>query len=331
MTMEHAASHFSLTTPDLSAWRSGNTGVEGVWSFDSGRPGRHVMITALVHGNELCGAWALKGLLDAGVRPVQGRLTLAFCNLEAFERFDPTDHDASRFVEEDLNRQWSAERLADPCTIERRRAAALAPFVGSADWLLDLHSMHEPCAPLALTGLSWRNVELALRMKSPRHIVMDAGHQQGVRMRDYSHFGPGAPEGTQTRALLVECGFHGDPSSREIAQDQCVRFLELSGVVDQGSSLPAGWRLPDAATSVVLRVTGSTVARSERFRFVTPYVGLELIPCGGTLIGLDDGMEVRTPHDDCVLVMPSTRHAQAGVTVVRFAQKCVLEPGLSAT
>jgi hypothetical protein len=28
---------------------------------------------------------------------------------------------------------------------------------------------------------------------------------------------------------------------------------------------------------------------------------------------------VVTPHDDCVLVMPSVRHARAGVTVVRFA------------
>ena len=54
---------FDLPAPDISAWRTGNTGVEGVWQFDSGQPGRHVLITALVHGNEVCGAWALKGLL----------------------------------------------------------------------------------------------------------------------------------------------------------------------------------------------------------------------------------------------------------------------------
>jgi len=29
---------------------------------------------------------------------------------------------------------------------------------------------------------------------------------------------------------------------------------------------------------------------------------------------------VTTPHDDCVLVMPSVRQAKAGVTVVRFAR-----------
>ena len=60
---------FDLPAPDISAWRAGNTGTEGVWHFDSGKPGRNVLISALIHGNELCGAWALKGLLEAGVKP----------------------------------------------------------------------------------------------------------------------------------------------------------------------------------------------------------------------------------------------------------------------
>ena len=77
---------FTLPCPDITPWRAGNTGVEGVWQFDSGVPGPHVMLSALVHGNELCGAWALKGLLEAGVRHARGTLTLAFCNLAAFDR-----------------------------------------------------------------------------------------------------------------------------------------------------------------------------------------------------------------------------------------------------
>ena len=113
-------------------------------------PGPALLVLGAVHGNEVCGAWAIKGLLEAGVRPRQGRLTLAFCNLAAFDRFDPANHDASRFVDEDLNRQWSPDRIAAGGTLERRRAAALRPFVEQADWLLDLHSMHEPGQPLAL-------------------------------------------------------------------------------------------------------------------------------------------------------------------------------------
>ncbi|MGJ7542125.1 succinylglutamate desuccinylase [Variovorax sp. LT1R16] len=319
-----ASALFQLSAPDLSAWRAGNTGVEGVWHFEAEAPGRHVMISALVHGNEVCGAWALKGLLEAGVRPQRGRLTLAFCNLEAFDRFDAADHDASRFVDEDLNRQWAPERLAAGTTRERRRAATLQPYVAQADWLLDLHSMHEPSAPLTLTGIQPRNLLLAQAMRSPEHVVIDAGHKDGVRMRDFGRFSaPDANEQSDALALLVECGFHGDPASRTVAQDQCARFLRAAGTLNDAAiarQLP-GWLQPDAPRQWALDVTGPVVARSEDFRFAQPFTGLEVIAHAGTVIGWNDGEPVVTPYDDCVLVMPSTRQAKLGVTVVRYAHR----------
>jgi hypothetical protein len=317
---------FTLPSPDITPWRAGNAGVEGVWQFDSGVPGRHVMLSALVHGNELCGAWALKGLLEAGVRPARGTLTLAFCNLAAFDRFDPASHDASRFVDEDLNRQWSDARIDEGGTQERRRAAALRPFVQQADWLLDLHSMHERAAPLLLTGIQPRNQALARALRAPEHVVVDAGHTDGVRMRDYGRFGLPDAAAPDTRSLLIECGFHGDASSRAVAQDLCVRFLVEAGTLDPATAqaLLPGWRQPDAPRQWALHVTGPVVARSERFRFTGPFQGLEVFEKAGTVIGHHDGEgqgdAVVTPYDNCVLVMPSVRQAKAGVTVVRFAR-----------
>ena len=279
------------------------------------------MISALVHGNELCGAWAIKGLLEAGVRPQQGQLTLAFCNLDAFDRFDVANYHASRSVEEDLNRQWIDERMNDGSTLERRRAAALRPFVQSADWLLDLHSMHEDGPPLLLTGVQPRNLALARQLRAPVHVVVDAGHQDGVRMRDYRRFGQ--MDDTVTRSLLIECGFHGALASRTVAQDQCVRFLAASGAVNVKvlETMLPGWRQPDADEQWALTVTGPVVAKSSRFQFANAYEGLEVIAKKGTVIGWNDGDPVTTPYDDCVLVMPSTAQADAGVTVVRFAHR----------
>ena len=314
---------FDLPAPDLSAWRAGNTGTEGVWHFDSGLPGRQVLVSALIHGNELCGAWALKGVLESGLRPQAGSLTLMFCNLAAFDRFDPANHDAARFVEQDMNRQWSDERMDAADSLERRRCAALRPFVARADWLLDLHSMHEPCAPLLLTGVQPRNLALAKQMAAPEHIVIDAGHQDGTRMRDYGRFGLPDAQAGDSRSLLVECGFHGDPASRAVAQDQCLRLIEASGIVDGAelARLLPGWRLTDAPRQWALQVTGPVVAKNERFTFTEAFTGLEVIARAGTVIGDNDGEPVTTPYDDCVLVMPSTRQARAGVSVVRFARR----------
>ncbi|MFI5447941.1 succinylglutamate desuccinylase/aspartoacylase family protein [Polaromonas sp. UC242_47] len=316
---------FDLAQPDISTWRAGNTGVEGVWHFDSGISGPTVMISALVHGNELCGAWALKGLLEAGLKPQRGQLTLAFCNLAAFDRFDPASHDASRFVDEDLNRQWLTDRIDSGNTRERRRAAELRPFVERADWLLDLHSMHERAAPLLLAGMQARNLELAKQLRAPEYIVVDAGHKDGVRMRDFGRFGELAPEGADadTRSLLLECGFHGDVISRTVAYDMCARFLRAAGTLDAESlqqTLP-GWLQADAPRQWVLDVTGPVVANSKHFRFTEPFQGLELIEKAGTVIGWNDAEPVTTPYDNCVLVMPSVRQARAGVTVVRFARR----------
>ncbi|MDT4832988.1 Succinylglutamate desuccinylase / Aspartoacylase family protein [compost metagenome] len=308
---------FTLPVPDLGAERAGNTGTPGVWHFDSGVPGRALMVSALVHGNELCGAWALKDLLAAGLRPRRGSLTLAFCNLEAFDRFNLARHDASRFVQEDMNRVWSAERLDDPATADRRRAAELRPWVERADWLLDLHSMHEPGEPLLLTGVLPRNIALAGRLKAPQHVIVDAGHKDGVRMRDFAQFGDPARE--DACALLIECGFHGDPASRGVARDMVARMLIESGVAGT-ADLPPGWLLPDPAGQRVLEVTDAVVAPSMDLRFSEPWTGLETLEQAGSILGWADGQPIVTPYDRCTLVMPSLRQLKPGVTVVRLAR-----------
>ncbi|WP_459616638.1 M14 family metallopeptidase [Bordetella sp. 2513F-2] len=308
---------FELPCPDLAAERAGNTGTPGVWHFDSGEPGRHVLLTALIHGNELCGAWALKTLLASGLRPRRGTLTLAFCNLAAFDRFDPQNYLRSRFVDEDMNRVWSDDKLADAGTQERRRAAELLPWVQRADWLLDFHSMSNSEVPLQMTGLQQRNIDLALELGNPQYLIADAGHAAGVRMRDYGRFGEPGDNGT--RSLLIECGFHGAPSARAVAEDMMARFLVKSGALDQ-ADIPAAWLAPAAPRQQALRVTDAIAATGTDFRFAEPWKGLESIPQQGTVIGWNEGVPVRTPYDDCVLIMPSLANVRPGVTVLRLAQ-----------
>ena len=55
-----------LEAPDIRPYRAGNCGIEYVTSFDSGKAGPHLMLAALTHGNELCGAIALDWLLRQG-------------------------------------------------------------------------------------------------------------------------------------------------------------------------------------------------------------------------------------------------------------------------
>lgn len=68
-------------------------------------------------------------------------------------------------------------------------------------------------------------------------------------------------------------------------------------------------------------MTDAVVAKSPNFFFTQTFTGLETVPHAGTVIGDNEGEPLMTPYDDCVLVMPSTRQARKGVTVVRFARR----------
>src|SRR6059058_5550715 len=124
-----------LQALDIEPHRRSASGVAFVHHFDSGKPGPHVLVNALTHGNEICGAIVVDRLLRRGLRPVRGTLTLAFANVDAFSRFDPASPYASRFIDEDFNRVWTPGILDGPRqSVELGRARALRRFVEAADF-----------------------------------------------------------------------------------------------------------------------------------------------------------------------------------------------------
>jgi predicted deacylase len=292
--------------------------VHHVHERNGAAPGPEVLVTALVHGNEYSGAIALAELLSSGWSPARGRVTLAFCNVAAFERFDAARPDASRFIDEDFNRVWAADVLDGPRrSAELDRARQLRPFVDRATHLLDLHSMHEPCTPLLVTGTLARNIAFAQALRTSAQVVVDQGHSDGVRMRDYDEFADA--QGGRI-ALLLEAGQHWDPRAVSAARDTLMRFLIQAGALAR-SEAPMGWLLPDRAPPAPVLVTDRVVASSMDFSFSDNYTGGEVIARAGTVIATDAGRKVVTPYDDCVLVMPSLRQLRPGVTTVRLGRR----------
>jgi predicted deacylase len=306
-----------IEPPDIRPYRTGNTGVDYVHVRDSGKPGPIVMVQALTHGNEFSGAIALDFLFREAVRPSRGKLILAFANVAAFERFDFADPDRSRCIDEDYNRVWAdAVLLGSRDSVELRRARELRPFVDSADYLLDLHTMTEPCRPIMVCGMLDKGAEFARRVGVPADLLIDTGHPAGLRMRDRGGFGdPASPK----NALLIEAGQHWEKSSVDVAIDTSLRFLRVTGVVDEAFVKPRLRQSPPAKQRVV-RVTEPVTALSPSFRFAKPWKGLEVLPEAGTVVAMDGDKVWRTPYDDCVLVMPSTAHVRPGNTMVRLGR-----------
>ena len=312
-----AGYRIEVAPPPIERYRAGNTGIDYVTTLDSGSAGPHVMVHALTHGNEICGAIAVDHLFQSGVRPVRGKLTLAFANAAAYRAFDRANPNAARYVDEDFNRLWDEATLSGSRrSAELTRARALRPLYDRVDLLLDLHSMQYATAPLMLVGLAAKTEGFARRVGVPELLVRDRGHAAGSRLRDYGPFAdPAAPQ----VALLVECGQHWARRAADVAIETSWRFLAAAGILDDARTQEIAAR--PAPAQRLIAVTDIITIASEDFRFAADYRGLEIIPAAGTVIARDGGRDIRTPYDACVLIMPSRRlgRGQTAVRLGRFA------------
>jgi predicted deacylase len=299
-----------LPVPDLTPWIAGNDGIPGVWRIDaqSGQAGAKVVLVSLMHGNEIAGAIVLDRLLRNGIMPLRGSLTLVFANLDAFARFDPGNPTASRFAEEDMNRLWDEASLdGSRQSLELTRARALRPILDQADIVLDLHSMLWPSEPLILCGPTMKGRALAVAAGTPPLVVADHGHVAGRRLIDYGKFV--LPEAAQT-AILVEAGQHWETATVQTMLDTVLGLLAATGLASPR---------PPRARSRCAEVTQVVTANSGSFAFAQAFQGGDIVHRRHTLIATDGGMEIRTPHDECLLVMPSLRPSR-GHTAVRLAR-----------
>lgn len=287
---------------DLSAYRQGNTGVEYVHRFSSGVPGPHVLINALTHGNEFCGMVAACHLLDSGVRPQRGTLTVSFSNVAAYESFDPQRPFDSRQITHNFNRIWSPSWLDGPeDSVELRRARAMRAVVDAADHILDLHSTSQDVEPFWVYPDLARNASVARALGLPAvHLVMPKGLGSGTPVIEHGRHGQA--DSNAGAALVAECGQHFKQSSSDLATEVALNFLGHFGLIERPAPRPAPVRRFELLSTHV-------VAHAD-FRFTRPVVGFETF-AQGELIAMDGDQAIHAPCDDCTLFMP-TRQAIVG-------------------
>ncbi len=301
-----------INPPDLAPWLAGDQNIPGVITRDSGHAGPHVVLLSLMHGNEFAGAIVLDRLLRDNFMPLRGKLSFVFVNIAAFRRFDPRTPTLSRFIDEDINRLWDEPVLAGPRhSAELDRAREIRPLIDNADVILDLHSMLWPSDPLILCGPTARGQALAHAMGWPLTVVADSGHANGPRLIDYVRF-----KGTSATAVLVEAGQHWHPDTVDTATASVSGLLRHLGLVTAGTSLLPP---PPTGPAQFAVVTDVVTARTSSFAFVRAWNGGEVVARRNTVIAMDGLMEIKTPYDNCLLVMPSLRPGR-GHTAVRLAK-----------
>lgn len=297
--MNPAETSFQVLPRDLAPYRQGNIGIDYVHRFESGRPGPHVLINALTHGNEFCGMVAATHLLDSGVRPLLGTLSVSFANVAAYESFDAAHPFESRQLVHNLNRIWSPAWLdGAQDSPELRRARELRPVVAAAEHILDIHSTAQAVQAFWVYPAFARNAAAASAIASPSvHLVMPQGLGSGTPL--IQHGQHGQADGTGV-ALVVECGQHFLRSSSDRAVQVALDFLAHFGLIERtvSSAPPAEQRR--------FELMQTWVVKTPEFQFTRPLKGFETFN-QGELIATDGADQIRAPCADCTVLMPTRK------------------------
>jgi predicted deacylase len=322
---------FEVLPRDLLAYKQGNTGIPYSFFFDSGVPGPRVAINALTHGNEFCGMVAVCALLDAGVRPERGSLSLSFANVAAYESFDINAPFESRQLVHNLNRIWSdAELASDVKSPELDRAREMRSLFDSAHALLDFHSTTQPVPPFFVYSqgaTSAASMALADGIGFPAvQLVMPGGMQTGTPLIEYGPFSPkriGTASATTQHApgaggaVVVECGQHFAKAAGVVATQVALAFLKHTGVLSAATASELSVRLTGVdvfarpkETPQRYELISTHVIRTPNLRWVRPLQGMEVF-AKDEIIGYDGDFEVRSPCDDCTIFMPLAAYRAA--------------------
>jgi predicted deacylase len=228
--------------------------------------GPRLIVTAAVHGNETCGTFAIKRLVE---QFEQGELKLK-CGAVTF--VPVTNPKAYRLQRRNGDRNLNRRLIPTdtPAQYEDHIANWLCPLLAEHDGLLDLHSFQSGTQPFALFGpknntevlepFAHADIEEALvqRLGCSRFVYgwldtyakgidrraaqVNAGRFNAKEVDVDSRYGIGTTEymrSTGGWSITLECGQHDDPSGREVAYQAILNTLIYLGLIEGTPPRPA--------------------------------------------------------------------------------------------
>lgn len=273
------------------------------------RPGAVLLVVAGLHGNEPAGieaALRVSRRLGSAPPGLRGEFVALAGNLQALRC-------GRRFVDLDLNRQWSPPRVEglrasatgpvaaaeDREQIELLRVLGeVVPDAGSLAYFLDLHTSSADGCPFLTVGDTLRNRAFAARFSLPMILGLEE-QIDGALLEYLNNLGH--------VTMGVEAGRHDSPAAVEFLESVLWQAIVAAGLIDAGDAPDLGGHRARLAAAVrgVPRVVEvrfrHPVAPGDGFRMEPGFTNFRPVRRGAVL-ARDRAGEIRAPHDGLVLL-----------------------------
>ncbi|MFN8180066.1 MAG: succinylglutamate desuccinylase/aspartoacylase family protein [bacterium] len=290
--------------------------------------GPTLIVVAGIHGNEPAGldasARVFAHLEEHRVR-LHGRFVALAGNLGALAA-------GERFLREDLNRMWTADRVArvrnasddgsdgalqGPEAAEQRSLLdALQEILASARgpvYVIDLHTSSSQSAPFYVLGDTLRNREFARRFPATTVLGLEE-HIRGTLNEYLTSLGH--------VAVAIEGGQHADPAAVDhheaalwlaLASIGCLDAAAVPGYAQQVARLT---RPPGTMPGVVEIFHRHPISEADEFRMDAGWVNFSPVRKGQRL-AVDRKGEVRSPADGFLFLPLYQKRGEDGFFLAR--------------
>ena len=269
-------------------------------------PGPTLIVIGGVHGNEPAGILAARAALSALPRErMCGEVVALIGNLRASAV-------GRRCLSEDLNRMWTAERLAEARATSGRAEVPggelreLAELAGAIEqviarargpvFLLDLHTTSAAGFPFAVVGHTAEHHRFAQAFPLPGIVGLQEA-LPGVLSGYFGHRG--------CITLAIEGGQHTTRAAADNLAAVIAIALEATGIIQEAPGAAAARAylagVRGALPHRIEVVVRHAVRPEHGFRMEPGFANLEHV-AAGTLLARDASGEIRAPFDGVVLL-----------------------------
>ena len=291
-------------------------------TFTAVLPGKRVLITGAVHGNELAGMHGIRRVI---AEIESGQLEIAGGAVTFVPVTNPMAYALKRRIgDRNLNRNLTPNDT--PTEFEDHIANWLCPLMAKHEVLLDLHSFQAEGQAFVMVGPENNSGSLeptihgdserdwALRLGVTRAVDgwlgtyasgVDARRTRAAKLDPTTgkrhdldpKYGVGTTEymrSTGGMALTLECGQHDDPNGPELAYRAIRNTLALFGLTSDAKP-------PLAANAEGLRITKVVDKFDKSDAFSRAWQSFDSLRAGDVIGTRVNGEIVTAPNDGCIL------------------------------